>query len=159
MCRMDLKKVEPSTVIRDMPTIFIPPCAEWNCKKWNRVPSFLIPNSPQTAWHLGRAEQAMWSALRALGFLGSEGEEEEERDDVLLPSVRVAIVGAGVGGCSAAYFMRERGGEAVEVDVFEKGKVGGRTATHVFCDHTYETGASIIHATNRYMVDFSKEFG
>ena len=42
---------------------------------------------------------------------------------------------------------------------FEKGEVGGRAATHTFRDHTYETGASIIHTSNKYLVNFSKEFG
>lgn len=91
-------------------------------------------------------------------FLPEEDQEEEE-DVVPLEPARVAIVGAGVGGCCAAYFIRERGGEAVKIDVFERGVVGGRTATFTFQGHVYETGASIIHTSNKYLVNLSKKFG
>ena len=94
-------------------------------------------------------------------LLADEGEknEKEEEDVVPLESARVAVVGAGVGGCLAAYFLREKGGEALQVDVFERGEVGGRTATFTFQGHVRETGASIIHTCNKHLVDLSKEFG
>ena len=124
------------------------------------------PESSQFTFDLDSEAMSLLSILRVLAgylpFLGrllpaEEGGEEEEAPP--LPAARVAVIGAGVGGCSAAYFLRERGGEAVRVDVFEKGEVGGRAATHTFRDHTYETGASIIHTSNKYLVNFSKEFG
>lgn len=95
-----------------------------------------------------------------LPFLRHFLPEDTEQEDVApLEPVRVAIVGAGVGGCCAAYFLRQKGGEAVKIDVFERGVVGGRTATFTFQDHVYETGGSVIHASNKYLVDMSKEFG
>ena len=94
-------------------------------------------------------------------FLPEEEEEEGERDADLpqLAPARVAVIGAGIGGSLAAYFLRQKGGEAVEIDVFERAVVGGRTATFSFQGHTYETGASVIHTRNKYLVDLSKEFG
>ena len=92
-------------------------------------------------------------------LLPAADEEEEEDEEPGLEPCRVAVVGAGVGGCLAAYFLRQKGGEAVQVDVFERGAVGGRTGTFSFQGHTYETGASIIHSSNKYLVDLSKEFG
>ena len=79
----------------------------------------------------------------------------------LLPAARVAVVGAGVGGCSAAYFLREHGGEKLDLHVFQKpgSAVGGRTAVIDFCGHTYESGGSILHTSNKYMVDFAQQFG
>ena len=93
-------------------------------------------------------------------LLPEEDTEDEEKEDTApLGPARVAVIGAGVGGCCAAYFLREKGGEAVEVDVFERGVVGGRTTTFTFQGHAYETGASIIHTSNKYLVDLSQEFG
>ena len=94
-----------------------------------------------------------------LGRFLAEEDQEEEEDAVPLAPARVAVVGAGVGGCCAAYFLREKAGEAVKIDVFERGVVGGRTATFAFRGHVYETGASIIHKSNKYLVDLSEKFG
>lgn len=103
----------------------------------------------------------MFRSLSAyLPFLRPFLSEDAEYEDVApLQPVRVAIVGAGVGGCCAAYFLRQKGGEAVKIDVFERGVIGGRTATFTFQNHVYETGGSIIHTSNKYLVDLSKEFG
>ena len=78
-----------------------------------------------------------------------------------VPAARVAVIGAGVGGCSAAYFLRQQGGENLDIHVFQKpdNAVGGRTAVMEFCGHSHETGASIIHTSNKYLVDFAKKFG
>lgn len=101
--------------------------------------------------------------LRHVPFLGRFFAAEEDGqtggEDIALAPARVAVVGAGIGGSLAAYFLRQRRGEAVEVDVFERAVVGGRTATFSFQGHTYETGASIIHTSNKYLVDLAKEFG
>ena len=105
-------------------------------------------------------------SLRGLPFLRwffpaeDESSEQGEKEEIVpLAPARVAVVGAGIGGSLAAYFLRQRGGEALEVDVFERGVVGGRTAVISFQGHTYETGASIIHTSNKYLVDLTKEFG
>ena len=92
-------------------------------------------------------------------FLAEEGDEEKEEDVAPLGPARIAVVGAGVGGCLAAYFLRKKGGEALQVDVFERGEVGGRVATFVFQGHVRETGAIGMHTCQKYLSDLRKEFG
>ncbi|CAM9836726.1 unnamed protein product [Sphacelaria rigidula] len=51
------------------------------------------------------------------------GQEQQPK-----PKPRVAVVGAGIGGSSAAFFLRESVGEDVDIVVFDKAeKPGGRT--------------------------------
>ena len=78
-----------------------------------------------------------------------------------IPEARVAIVGAGVGGCSAAYFLRKLGGENLDIHVWQRegSPVGGRTAVIKLDGHSYESGGAVIHSSNKYLVDFAKEFG
>ena len=78
-----------------------------------------------------------------------------------VPAARVAVIGAGVGGCSAAYFLRQQGGENLDIHVFQRpdNAVGGRTAVMEFCGHAHETGACVIHTSNKYLVDFARTFG
>ena len=73
----------------------------------------------------------------------------------------MAIIGAGIGGCFTAKFLREKGGGKLDIHVWAKkgSKVGGRTATFEFNDHIYETGASIIHSSNKYLSDAAEEYG
>jgi prenylcysteine oxidase/farnesylcysteine lyase len=82
----------------------------------------------------------------------------EDRD---LPAARVAVIGAGVGGCFAANFLRELGGQKLEIHVWNKkdSHVGGRTATTEFAGHTFETGAAIMHTSNKYLVDATNKYG
>ena len=42
----------------------------------------------------------------------------------------------------------------MEITVFEKGRIGGRLATEEVDGRRYESGGSIIHAANRYMVEY-----
>lgn len=78
---------------------------------------------------------------------------------------RVAIIGAGIGGTSAAYFLRTRAAD-VEIHVFEKtDRVGGRIEavqldlsegeTKKKKKKSVELGASIFHAQNRLVRDFA----
>jgi len=69
------------------------------------------------------------------------------------PPPRVAIVGAGIGGASTGYFL-SRLLPGVELTVFEMGKIGGRLATEEVEGRRYESGGSIIHSANRYMVEY-----
>ncbi|XP_053320078.1 prenylcysteine oxidase 1-like [Spea bombifrons] len=75
------------------------------------------------------------------------------------PPNRIAIVGAGIGGSSAAYFLRQKFGKDVQIDVFEKGEVGGRLATLEIGGAEYEAGGSILHPLNLHMKTFVKELG
>lgn len=98
-----------------------------------------------------------------LGYLSRlfTGSPQPPEPDVELPAAKVAVIGAGIGGCFAAKFLREKGGSNLEIHVFAKkgSKVGGRTAVIQYHGHVYETGASVIHSDNKYLVDTAKEHG
>ncbi len=103
-----------------------------------------------------------WIPFLGRLFPDSTATKHQKLDQVTpLPAARVAIVGAGVGGCSAAYFLRELGGENLDIHVWQrKGvPVGGRTAVVDFGGHLYESGGSVIHTSNKYLVDFAAKFG
>ncbi|KRX25827.1 Prenylcysteine oxidase, partial [Trichinella nelsoni] len=71
----------------------------------------------------------------------------------------IAVIGAGIGGTSCSYFLRQIFGDRIEIDIFDSGKVGGRLATVEIEKRHYESGGSVIHPQNEYMVHFQKEFG
>ncbi|XP_075457450.1 prenylcysteine oxidase 1 isoform X4 [Ascaphus truei] len=83
------------------------------------------------------------------------GASEEPRH----PPSRIAVIGAGIGGTSAAYFLRQKFGKNVPIDMFEKGAVGGRLATVEMKGDEYEAGGSVIHPLNLHMKTFVKELG
>lgn len=71
-----------------------------------------------------------------------------------------AIVGGGIGGTSAAYFMRQLFGSTVHIDVYESSeKLCGRVSTVKVNNRMYESGASIIHGKNMYAHAAAKMFG
>lgn len=74
-------------------------------------------------------------------------------------SLLTAIVGAGIGGTSSAYYLRKKFGKDVKIDVFEREEVGGRLATLKVEGHDYESGGSVIHPLNLHMKRFVKELG
>ena len=60
----------------------------------------------------------------------------------------------GIGGSSAAYFLSQDV-ENVDITVFEKtGNVGGRLSVARVDGREYESGGSIIHNSNRMMLQF-----
>ncbi|CAG2122431.1 unnamed protein product, partial [Medioppia subpectinata] len=76
----------------------------------------------------------------------------------------IAVIGGGVGGGSAAYFLNQlcqRGGHQsaladIGIDLYEKsGELGGRLATQDINGHHYETGGSVIHDRNHYAKQLS----
>lgn len=69
------------------------------------------------------------------------------------------MVGAGIGGTAAAYYLRQEFGVSVKIDVFEPGAVGGRLATVKMGDNEYETGGSVIHPLNLHMKHFVEKLG
>ncbi|KAJ4929929.1 hypothetical protein JOQ06_018946 [Pogonophryne albipinna] len=71
----------------------------------------------------------------------------------------MSVVGAGIGGSATAHFLRQHFGPEVQVDVFEKGEVGGRLATVTVNYNDYESGGSIIHSLNLHMQEFVKQLG
>uniref|UniRef100_A0A1A8LYG1 Prenylcysteine oxidase 1 like n=1 Tax=Nothobranchius pienaari TaxID=704102 RepID=A0A1A8LYG1_9TELE len=94
-------------------------------------------------------ETIVWSAA---------GEPEAFHVDGAPPS-KIVVVGAGIGGSATAHFLRQHFGPEVQVDVFEKGEVGGRLATVTVNNNDYESGGSIIHSLNLHMQEFVKQLG
>lgn len=70
-----------------------------------------------------------------------------------------AVVGGGIGGTAAAYYLRQEFGVGVTIDVFEPDTVGGRLATVKIGNHEYETGGSVIHPLNLHMKHFIEKLG
>lgn len=100
-----------------------------------------------------------WIPLLGLLFPAKRRRRVPPSPPTDFPRARVAIIGAGVGGCSAAYYLRQLVGDSVEIHVYSNGKIGGRTRVIEFGGHLYEAGASIIHTSNKHLVDFREEFG
>ncbi|KAL0965586.1 hypothetical protein UPYG_G00283250 [Umbra pygmaea] len=101
-------------------------------------------------------------SIRALLFLGlfqagwrSLASGPELRD----PPKRIAVVGAGIGGTAAAFFLRQEFGTGVKIDVFEPGAIGGRLATQNIGGYEYETGGAVIHPLNLHMKHFLEKLG
>ena len=71
-----------------------------------------------------------------------------------------AVVGAGIGGTSAAYFLRQLFGSDVDIDVFESNhRICGRVANVKLGSHFYESGAAILHAKNMYCKTIAHMYG
>ncbi|XP_014225239.1 prenylcysteine oxidase-like isoform X1 [Trichogramma pretiosum] len=68
---------------------------------------------------------------------------------------KIAIIGAGIGGSSAAHFLTKPFRNA-EIHVFEKNVVGGRLSLVKFGNEEFEAGGAIIHPRNKYMQEFVK---
>ncbi|XP_013069121.2 prenylcysteine oxidase 1-like [Biomphalaria glabrata] len=77
-------------------------------------------------------------------------------NEEMLP--RIGIVGAGLGGTSCAFYLRQLLGSKATIDIFEASKVGGRTAVIKINGQKFEAGGSVIHNQNKYMVDFAEKF-
>jgi prenylcysteine oxidase/farnesylcysteine lyase len=67
--------------------------------------------------------------------------------------LEIAIVGAGIGGASLAYFLRESlGEEEATIFVLEAGdEAGGRMASFEFEGRSFEAGATIVHSSNMHI--------
>ena len=73
--------------------------------------------------------------------------------------VKLAVVGAGLGGCSAAYFARKHIPDC-KVTVFEKeNRVGGRVQTYRDKTTTKELGAEFLNSSNQTVFQLVKETG
>jgi prenylcysteine oxidase/farnesylcysteine lyase len=72
-----------------------------------------------------------------------------------MSSPNVAVVGGGIAGCSAAWFLRQALGEGASLTVYERdSQLGGRLATLDVGGTPVESGGTIIHETNRYLANF-----
>ncbi|KAK9467933.1 Prenylcysteine lyase-domain-containing protein [Lipomyces arxii] len=76
---------------------------------------------------------------------------------------RIAIIGAGAGGASAAYYLQRYSDNAYDITVFEKNKyIGGRSTTvNVHDDPSWpvELGASIFVKENLNLMAAAKDLG
>lgn len=82
------------------------------------------------------------------------------RQQPLRRRLRVAIIGAGVGGSALAQWLRDLYGEDLELTVVSDGPVGGRCQIVEMGDGLrYEGGAAIISELNEYMMGFIKRLG
>lgn len=77
----------------------------------------------------------------------------------LPPDLLAAVVGAGIGGAAVTHFLQQHFGPRVQIDVFEKGTVGGRLATISVNKQHYESGAASFHSLSLHMQDFLKHLG
>lgn len=101
-------------------------------------------------------------SLRALLFLGlwHSGRRSLASAPELQDQPRkIAVIGGGIGGTAAAFYLRQEFGPAVKIDVFESGTVGGRLATVKMGDHEYESGGAVIHPLNLHMKHFIEKLG
>ena len=57
------------------------------------------------------------------------------------------------------HFLQQHFGAQVQIDVFEKGTVGGRLATISVNKQHYESGAASFHSLSLHMQDFVKHLG
>lgn len=73
--------------------------------------------------------------------------------------IRVAVIGGGIGGTTAALFLREEFGDEVDIDVYENDRIGGRLATIEMGGRYYESGGSVIHPRNKYMANLTRFLG
>lgn len=90
--------------------------------------------------------------LSLLRASGAERHGASEPASTGVAPLRVAVIGAGIGGTSAAYFLHKKLPTA-KIDILEANQVvGGRLATLFAAGREYEIGGSIIHPANRLMV-------
>jgi len=74
--------------------------------------------------------------------------------------MRITIIGAGIAGCTAAYFTREVLGPDVEIVVLEGApRIGGRVQSVELGGLEVEAGAEVIHSSNRHITTFVDQLG
>lgn len=72
----------------------------------------------------------------------------------------VAIIGSGVAAASTCYYLKKKYNDDVKISVFEKKSgLGGRAKCFRVEGHTLEIGAGIAYTGNRYIHDWTKQFG
>ncbi|XP_068561863.1 prenylcysteine oxidase 1 [Cebidichthys violaceus] len=98
-------------------------------------------------------------ALLLLGLWHAGRRSVASAPELLDQPKRIAVVGAGIGGTSAAFYLRQEFGAGVKIDVFESGDVGGRLATVKIGEYEYETGGAVIHPLNLHMKHFIEKLG
>lgn len=73
--------------------------------------------------------------------------------------INLAVIGAGVGGCSAAYFA-SRIIPKSKITIFDlSDRVGGRVLTHIMGSLRLELGAAFFNTTNRTLLHLVEDLG
>ncbi|KAL3982696.1 Prenylcysteine lyase family protein [Acanthocheilonema viteae] len=80
-------------------------------------------------------------------------------------SLKVAIIGGGIGGASSAYFLRTLAPSEtnIEIHLFNQGSIGGRLTTVQMQyngeERIFEAGGTILHPANLYFKNWIEKFG
>lgn len=70
--------------------------------------------------------------------------------------MKIAIIGAGIGGTSLAYYLGKK--EKHDITVFEsRDEVGGRIRNVIIDDKIVETGAGFFHSVNKHIISLADE--
>lgn len=88
----------------------------------------------------------------------------DARENAKVDSLRIAVVGGGIGGSLVSHFIDEllqTRVENLEIHVFDVNKTPGGRAAVIELEPglKVEYGASIIHSKNQHLVNLSKKFG
>lgn len=78
--------------------------------------------------------------------------------------IKIAIIGSGIGGSSCAYYINEeslsdRIDKPIEITVFEKEKIGGRTRNIDIQGKYTELGGSVVHPLNENIIGLINKLG
>ncbi|MEW5800732.1 MAG: FAD-dependent oxidoreductase [bacterium] len=83
---------------------------------------------------------------------GAKAEAKQSRD------LRIAIIGAGASGLTAAYYLKNAGYE--NITVYEKEpRVGGKVYSYTYDDHTFELGALWVEEYYRIVYGLAFKYG
>lgn len=69
-----------------------------------------------------------------------------------------AIVGAGIGGSSCSFFLRDNLKDDIDIDIYEANEIGGRLAVVEHEGQIHELGGAVIHERNKYMNSFLNKY-
>ena len=107
---------------------------------------------------IGLSLAASFGCLGLAEALSSRPPFQENKD--FGTKFRVAVVGSGIGGSSAAYFIRKGLGARVDIDVYEQhDDIGGRMAVVEMDGQIFEAGGSVVHESNKYLTQFCEISG
>uniref|UniRef100_A0A158Q8N1 Prenylcys_lyase domain-containing protein n=1 Tax=Elaeophora elaphi TaxID=1147741 RepID=A0A158Q8N1_9BILA len=80
-------------------------------------------------------------------------------------SLKIAIIGGGIGGASSAHFLRAFAPSEtdIEIHLFNQGSIGGRLKTVQMLydgeERMFEAGGSVLHPANLYFKNWMEKFG
>eukprot|EP01064_Diplonema_japonicum_P011784 TRINITY_DN19239_c0_g1_i2.p1 TRINITY_DN19239_c0_g1~~TRINITY_DN19239_c0_g1_i2.p1 ORF type:complete len:629 (+),score=195.81 TRINITY_DN19239_c0_g1_i2:48-1934(+) len=102
---------------------------------------------------------AMWVLWLLLAVGAASGNVWSSDSEETGEGITIGIVGAGLGGASSAYFLRQALPNATIV-VFEKDTIGGRIRSVDFSDvKNIETGGSTWHSSHQQMNELCEALG